>query len=142
PVEAAYVAGVVDGEGTITLTRTHPGERRRPVISISSNELSMLSYVPSVVGYGKITTKAKRSSHHPPRHSYVVTSRRALSLLREIAPYLHTYKAERARLLLSSYLAATPRNGRYSAAQRCARDAMERRFFEISVRAKAQTALA
>ena len=30
-VEAAYVAGIIDGEGTVTLTRTHRGENRRPV---------------------------------------------------------------------------------------------------------------
>jgi hypothetical protein len=27
--EAAYIAGIVDGEGTITLTRTHRDEGRR-----------------------------------------------------------------------------------------------------------------
>ena len=47
--EAAYLAGIVDGEGTITLTRTHRGERRRPVVSISSTELSLLQYVRSTV---------------------------------------------------------------------------------------------
>ena len=41
-VEAAYVAGIIDGEGTITLTRTHRGENRRPVVSISSTELPLL----------------------------------------------------------------------------------------------------
>lgn len=42
--EAAYVAGIIDGEGTITLTRTHRGEGRRPVVSISSTELPLLQY--------------------------------------------------------------------------------------------------
>jgi hypothetical protein len=30
-IDAAHVAGIIDGEGTITLTRTHRGEKRRPV---------------------------------------------------------------------------------------------------------------
>src|SRR5579883_1786789 len=39
--EAAYVAGIIDGEGTVTLTRTHRGEGRRPVVSISSRAASI-----------------------------------------------------------------------------------------------------
>jgi hypothetical protein len=38
PTEAAYVAGIVDGEGTITLTTMHAGENRRLVVSVSSTE--------------------------------------------------------------------------------------------------------
>ena len=55
--EAAYLAGIIDGEGTITLTRTHRGENRRPVVSISSTELSLLLDVRSVVGAGRITSR-------------------------------------------------------------------------------------
>jgi hypothetical protein len=83
-VEAAYVAGIIDGEGTITLTRTHRGENRRPVVSISSTELPLLSYVQSVVGAGRITRGksaacCERAAHvscvviprHAGTHSYV-----------------------------------------------------------------------
>jgi len=48
--EAAYVAGIIDGEGTIGLTRIHPNENRRPVVSISSTERPLLEYIKSVVG--------------------------------------------------------------------------------------------
>jgi hypothetical protein len=34
PDIAAYIAGLIDGEGTITLTRLHAGENRRLVVSI------------------------------------------------------------------------------------------------------------
>lgn len=36
--EAAYIAGVIDGEGTISLTRKHRGEFRQLAVSISSTE--------------------------------------------------------------------------------------------------------
>jgi hypothetical protein len=62
--EAAYVAGIVDGEGTITLTRTHRGENRRPLLSISSTESALLLYVQSVIGAGRITNKACARAHH------------------------------------------------------------------------------
>ncbi len=134
-VDAAYVAGIIDGEGTITLTRTHRGENRRPVVSISSTELELLTYVRSVIGAGRVTTKVCAQSHHSPSFTYCITSRQALTLLAQVSPYLRTYKFKRARLLLEEYQRVTPRNGRYTTEQRAARAHMEERFFAISVRA-------
>jgi hypothetical protein len=134
-IDAAYVAGIIDGEGTITLTRTHRGENRRPVVSISSTELPLLAYVRFVVGAGRITSKACARPHHSPSFAYTVTSRQALSLLTQVSRFLHTYKSERAYLLLREYLLVTPRNGRYTPVQRAARKDMEERFFAISMRA-------
>ncbi len=37
---AAYIAGLVDGEGTITLSRIHRNERRRLVVCISNNDVT------------------------------------------------------------------------------------------------------
>ncbi len=133
--EAAYTAGVIDGEGTITLTRTHRHENRRPVVSISSCEISLLSFVKSTIGAGRITRKACSRAHHSPSFAYTLTSRQALSLLVQVVPFLRTYKALRARLLIDEYVKVTPRNGRYSAERRAARDQLEARFFAIATRA-------
>jgi hypothetical protein len=54
-----------------------------------------------------------------------------------VSPYLRTYKAGRACLLLEEYVRVTPRNGRYTPHQRAARQAFEQRFFANSLRAKA-----
>ena len=134
-IDAAYVAGIVDGEGTITLTKTHRGENRRPVVSISSTELPLLSYVRSVIGAGRITGKMRTRAHHSPSFAYCITSRQALHLLAQIAPFLRTYKSQRASLLLQEYVRLTPRNGRYTAEQLAARAEFEVRFFTISTRA-------
>lgn len=138
--EAAYLAGVIDGEGTITLTKTHRGENRRPVVSISSTELPLLLYVRSVIGAGRITNKRRSQSHHSASFAYTLFSRQALTLLARLAHYLRTYKSERARLLLEEYVNVTPRNGRYTSQQRLARQSFEERFFAISMRAKATRA--
>jgi hypothetical protein len=37
--EAAYLAGLIDGEGTVTLSRKHAGDMRQLVVSISNTEL-------------------------------------------------------------------------------------------------------
>src|SRR3984957_20892800 len=74
--EAAYLAGIIDGEGTVTLTRTHRGENRRPVVSISSAERRLLDYVLKVVSAGRITNKIRTGEHHSPSVAYVWTSRK------------------------------------------------------------------
>jgi hypothetical protein len=132
--EAAYVAGIVDGEGMITLTRTHRDENRRPVVSISSTELPLLQYVQAIVGAGKMTRKVRVREHRSPSYAYALSNRQALCLLGQITGYLRTYKAERARILLQEYLLVTPRNGRYEAGQLIARQAMEERFFAVRTR--------
>jgi hypothetical protein len=137
-IEAAYVAGIIDGEGTITLTRNHSGENRRPVLSVSSTERPLLLYVQSVIGAGRITNKVCARAHHTPSFAYVVSGRQALAVLTQVAQHLRTYKAARARLLLEEYVLVTPRNGRYNADQREARRLFEARFFALSVRAPAQ----
>ena len=132
--EAGYIAGIVDGEGTITLTRTHRGENRRPVVSVSSTEEPLLSYVRRVIGAGRITRKKRERDHHSPSFAYTIYSRQALALLEQIAALLRTYKAARARLLLDEYLSVTPRHGRYDTNRRATKEAFERRFFALSVR--------
>ena len=37
-IDAAYIAGLIDGEGTITLTRLHRNQNRQLVVSISNTE--------------------------------------------------------------------------------------------------------
>jgi hypothetical protein len=135
--EAAYIAGIIDGEGTVTLTRAHRGENRRPVVSISSTELPLLQYVRDVIGAGRITRKARARAHHSPSFAYCVSSRQALSLLSQVSRFLRTYKSKRARLILEEYLRVTPRNGRYTTQQRAEKEAFEERFFSLSIRGKA-----
>jgi len=113
PVAAAYLAGLIDGEGTITLTRIHRGENRRLVVSISNNERSILDFVRDVVGVGGITTKRVYNERHHQSFTFQVSSRQALDLLAQIAPFLKSYKAMRAALALSEYVRSTPRNGKY-----------------------------
>ncbi len=115
PVDAAYIAGVIDGEGTITLTRKHSNEHRQLAVTISSTERQLLEFVKSAVGVGKITNKRISKSHHSPSFTYAVYNRQALVLLEWITPFLRTYKRDRAQLILESYLDLTPRNGKYTA---------------------------
>ena len=129
--EAAYIAGLIDVEGTVTLTRLHAGEGRRLVVSISNNDLALLKSVQSAVGAGKITNKRTISERHSPSFTWQITSRQALTLLEQIVGYLRTYKAYRARMALDQYLAVTPRNGKYRPAAMEERAQFEAAFLAI-----------
>ncbi|MCA9476377.1 MAG: LAGLIDADG family homing endonuclease [Nitrospira sp.] len=117
PLEAGYLAGLIDGEGTITLSRRNLNKHRALVITISSTELSILKYVQAITGVGKITNKRITKANHTPSFTYQVANRQALYILKQIADYLRSYKADRARLALIEYPRLTPRNGRYSPLQ-------------------------
>lgn len=86
--EAAYIAGLIDGEGTVTLTREHKNERRRLVISISSTERVLLEYVKKHTNVGTITNKRSYNKNHSPSYAYKVTNRQALELLRQTKPFM------------------------------------------------------
>lgn len=125
PTDAAYIAGLIDGEGTITLSRKHANEKRSLCVSICSTERVLLEFVLAAVGLGRITNKRTYRDHHSPSFTYRVTNRQALELLTATASFLKTYKARRAALILEKYLPLTPRNGKYSATQLRERDEFE-----------------
>jgi hypothetical protein len=101
------------------------------MVSISNNDVSLLKLVKQIVGACKITTKKTYSERHARSFAYQISSRQALELLRQVAPCLKTYKAERARLALNDYLRLTPRNGRYRPAVAASRREFELRLLAI-----------
>lgn len=128
PVVAAYLAGLVDGEGTVTLTRLHRNEKRRLVVCISNNELELLEFAKDKIGAGRITTKRTYSARHANSFTYQISSRQALDLLRQIVPYMKSYKIRRAVLVLNDYVRLTPRNGKYTLGVKEEREQFERKL--------------
>ena len=70
--DAAYLAGLVDADGTVTVTRKHSNENRHPSLSISNTDLDLLKFVSEKVGAGKITSKRVVHQNHTPSFVYVV----------------------------------------------------------------------
>ncbi len=67
--EAAYIAGLIDGDGTVTLTRKHRNENRQLAVTISNTDKKLLDYVLDIIGVGKITNKrTSRPPSHPQFH--------------------------------------------------------------------------
>jgi hypothetical protein len=111
-VVKAYLAGIVDGEGTVTLMKHHKNETHIPFVGIANNNLKLLKWIKSIVG-GNICTKKKRLPHH--NNSYVLNIRqdRALRFINEIKKYL-IIKRPQAELITKKYKAVTHRAGKYT----------------------------
>ena len=129
--DAAYIAGIIDGDGTITLTLKHKNENRQLAISVSNNERNLLEYLLNTLKIGKITNKRVTRDQHAPNFTYAVYNRQALWLLRNVAPYLRTHKAQRAQLILEHYIRLTPRNGKYTKEQKAERSKFEQAVLAI-----------
>jgi hypothetical protein len=134
PDQAAYLAGLIDGEGTITLSRRHANERRQLVVSIVSTEREIVAWAREAIGAGKVTRKRTSSIRHTPSFTYSISNRQALEVLRQTMPHLRSYKRRRAELALERYVSLTPRNGKYSPDLLAARQLFEQRFLATKPR--------
>ncbi len=113
-VEAAYTAGIVDGEGSISLTRSKKNRWPSPQVAVASNDKELLLWLRERYG-GSIVTKQPRQPTHSISFDWKLTDRSALRFLQLIRPYLIIQrKIRRVDLLLRAYRECTPRNGRYT----------------------------
>jgi hypothetical protein len=138
PAERGYIAGLIDGEGTVTLGRKHAEDFRHVVVSISNKERDLIDHVLSLIGCGKITKKKTAKPHHAQSMTYALWNRQALCLLSQVEPHLRSYKRLRARLILKHYVSLTPRNGKYTETLRAQRSAFENELLGICVGARAR----
>jgi hypothetical protein len=131
--EAAYIAGIIDGEGTITLTRLHEKEHRRPCITIASTDKELLDYVQKLTK-GTINNKKNYNPKcHKDSYTLIIKNKEnVLNLLRDVTPFLRVDKKKnRALWILENYEKVTPRNGKYNEALLKNKLMFEESFFQI-----------
>jgi len=114
--ERAYIAGIVDGEGSIMLTRFHKNQLPSPCVSVASTDKELLLWLQKIIGKGRIINKRNYNrAKHKDSYTYRVIYDDAIELLREISPFLIIEtKKKRAKLIIDKYKKVTPRNGRYN----------------------------
>lgn len=133
PEEKAYIAGIIDGEGSIMLIKFHNNQFPSPCVSISSTTLELLEWIKSKTGMGHIIHKKNYNSEkYKESYSYVLKYNDALNLLKDIEPYLIIEtKKKRCKLILSEYKNITPRNGRYNSASIKLKEEFYTKFINI-----------
>ncbi|KYH32862.1 hypothetical protein CLTEP_22290 [Clostridium tepidiprofundi DSM 19306] len=114
--EKSYIAGIIDGEGSIMLIKFHSNQYPSPCISISSTTIELLEWIKFKTKVGTIN---KKKNYNPQKHkksyTYCVKYNDAINLLKEIEPYLIIEsKRKRTKLIIEKYKKVTPRNGKYS----------------------------
>lgn len=111
--EKSYIAGIVDGEGTVTLMRHHNNETPTPYVSVANNSLVLLKWLKAKVGGGVIVSKRKNKPHHSDSYAWYICQDRSLRFLSEIRRYL-VVKKPQADLLVEKYKSVTHRAGKYT----------------------------
>lgn len=110
-VEKAYLAGIIDGEGTVTLAKNHKGETPSPKVAVSNNKLELLEWIKKRAG-GVIVSKRKNKPYHGNSYVWYLRQNKALSLLNDLKNFL-IIKRLHAELILNNYKLVTFRNGKY-----------------------------
>lgn len=130
-MDIRYVAGIIDGEGTITLTRPYVKAMfRRPVISVPSTTIELIDALKKEFGGGKTFKKAYKEAHSD-AWVWILKDHQAVMLLKRLAKHLIVpEKIHRATLIVTEYDKLTRRNGKYSAEEAWAKIAFEKRFFK------------
>ena len=84
----AYIAGIIDGEGTITLSKIHKTSKfRHPVIAVSSTSYEILQFIHTHYG-GTIINHKTYKKHHKRSWVWKTTYNKAIKLVSDIYPYL------------------------------------------------------
>ena len=131
--EIAYLAGIIDGEGSILLSKYHKSEYPCPCISISSTDIELLEWVKDKIGSGRINKKKNYNiNRHKTSYTYVIYYDVAIKVMGLIEPYL-VIKKKKARALhiICKYKKVTLRNGRYNEEQKLTKEQFYKDFMAL-----------
>lgn len=131
-VSLDYLAGLIDGEGTITLLRCDNSPFRQIVVSIQMCDEALIRLLQESFG-GTVTKRAYVKANHSIAWTWKVTHRRALRLLQRVCPYLRlATKKTRALYIVNGYESVVRRNGKYGETDKKRRLDFESSFFLLT----------
>jgi hypothetical protein len=104
PEQAAYIAGLLDGEGSLGVYRRPSAWLPYPELSITNTNLEVLEWLKSTVGVGhiRLVTKDQRRATEKWKQAYawrITASGHIVALLQQIKPYLIIKRAQCQALL-------------------------------------------
>ncbi|SNT65121.1 hypothetical protein SAMN05421812_12048 [Asanoa hainanensis] len=132
-VEKAWVAGILDGDGCVTLHGYAASKAyRKPLIVVDSTDIEILQELSRLYG-GGLVVKKKAKDHHLQAWTWrLYGSDKVLALIADVLPYMRcAVKVDRATLLANEYKHVTRRNGYYTPDARARKEAFEARFMAI-----------
>jgi hypothetical protein len=98
--DLAWVAGIIDGEGTMGLYHTKTGAQWKFQLAVANTDLRILSRVRDTVGAGRIALHRVGRTGRP-CYAWLLSSTAAAKALTEVLPYL-VGKRDQALLMLEA----------------------------------------
>lgn len=111
-----YMAGLLDGEGTVGITYLRGGATwRSPYISVTSTTPEIIAWLYDNFG-GSVQNQKVYQDHHKPSQTWKLRNvPQIIELLINVMPYmLEPEKIRRGTMLVNHWHEVTPRNGKYS----------------------------
>jgi hypothetical protein len=98
--DAAWLAGFIDGEGSIMLALRRATGAVELLLAISNTDRSALETVVQLTGLGAVNERPRQSSRHKTAYFWRCSSAGAESVIQQIRPYLRV-KPRQADLALT-----------------------------------------
>jgi len=92
PLDAAYFAGLLDGEGSIFFYRRRDAVALR--VSMSNCDIDLLNWCKEITEVGAIVWKSRHDDKHRPGGIWQINAEAAETLLIQIVPYLKVKKIQ------------------------------------------------
>jgi hypothetical protein len=88
PEEAAYIAGIIDGEGHIAITRDRARDRFQLRIQVRTTSRALSEWLSETTGCGSTREMADKRGNRMPCHEWRAFTTQALRILELIQPYI------------------------------------------------------
>jgi hypothetical protein len=104
PEERAYIAGLIDGEGSIYVAAVGPHRNKTayPIVVLAMTHREVISWLCQRLASGAMQlhnqTNLRRHPHYRPQYRFQLFGKRAKMLCESVLPYLRV-KREQARLV-------------------------------------------
>lgn len=105
-VDCAYIAGLIDGEGSLYISAVGPNRRKTvyPVVVVAMTEKPVIEWLKEVCDSGNIQlhnqTNLRKYPYMKPQYRFNLFGKRAQLLCKRIHPYLKV-KKEQAEIIMS-----------------------------------------
>jgi hypothetical protein len=111
-LDLAWAAGIIDGEGSVMLIRSHPNDNECPVVSVTNTSMELLEKMSQMFG-GKIRKQKKYNPKHTQAYIWSIKHQHALECIKMLAPMIVIPKKKnRSDLIISTFPKVSKR--RYS----------------------------
>jgi DNA-binding CsgD family transcriptional regulator len=104
--EAAYLAGIVDGEGTILLSARGRKQLPRVCVCVANTNFDLIRYMGAIIGCGAVSQHTRRhhknSGNRRDQMRWTGDGRCAIRVLQQILPYM-ICKPRQAKIVIEFY---------------------------------------